>query len=707
VTRAEAPAGWREFPRQHARTRRFTLGQPRGFRVAPDGSRVAFLRAPAGDDPVHALWVLDLPAGTERCVVDPRALDVDDADLPPEERARRERAREQGAGVVAYTADRAVRSAALTLGGRLLVADLVGGAVREVAVAGPVVSPVLDPTGRRIAYVRHGALHVVDLDGDVDHLLVDDEDEDVTWGLPEFVAAEEMGRSRGLWWAPDGERLLAARVDVAPVLRWHVTDPADPAAAPAVLAYPAAGTPNAEVRLALVDLDGRCTDVPWDAAALPYLTSVSWSEAGPAITVQSRDQRTLATLAVDLATGATSPLAEQADGEWVELVDGLPRLLEDGRLLTAVDERDTRRLALDGSPLSPSSLQVRRLVDVDDEAALVTASGDDPTAVDLWRIPLGAGAAERLTDGAGVHDGTAAGGVTVVVRRSLDDDGAAVEVRHAAGAVVVASHAEAPVLTPRVELLRLGARSLAAALLLPSGRSEGDGPLPVLLDPYGGPHAQRVLRARGAYGTSQWFADAGYAVLVVDGRGSPGRGPAWERTIAGDLAGPPLEDQIDALHALAAQRPGLLDLDRVAIRGWSFGGFLAALAVLRRPDVFHAAVAGAPVTDWSLYDTHYTERYLGTPESAPEAYRTSSLLADAATPAMPGVPDRPLLIIHGLADDNVVAAHTLRLSRALLEAGRPHQVLPLVGVTHMTPQEEVAENLLRLQLRFLDEALGR
>ncbi len=199
---------------------------------------------------------------------------------------------------------------------------------------------------------------------------------------------------------------------------------------------------------------------------------------------------------------------------------------------------------------------------------------------------------------------------------------------------------------------------------------------------------------------SMQAADKTDAVIVADGRGMRGRGPEWDRTVFGDLAGPPLEDQVDALAAIAASRPDLLDMDRVAIRGWSFGGFLAALAVLRRPDVFHAAIAGAPVTDWRLYDTHYTERYLGQPDKNPGAYERSSLIADA--PKL----SRPLMIIHGLADDNVVVAHTLRLSSALLAAGRPHQVLPLSGVTHMASQEQVAENLLLLQVDFLRRALA-
>jgi len=235
-------------------------------------------------------------------------------------------------------------------------------------------------------------------------------------------------------------------------------------------------------------------------------------------------------------------------------------------------------------------------------------------------------------------------------------------------------------------------------VLLPSGHEPGSAALPVLVDPYGGPGAQRVLAAQRVFQAPQWFAEQGFAVVVADGRGTPGRGPEWDRSIAADWASVVLEDQVTALHA-AAERCADLDMSRVAIRGWSFGGYLAALAVLRRPDTFHAAIAGAPVTEWRLYDTHYTERYLGDPAKNAHRYNRASLLDDA--PAL----SRPLLLIHGLADDNVVAAHTLRLSSALLAAGRQHSVLPLSGVTHMTPQEEVAENLLLLQVDFLRRAL--
>ena len=313
----------------------------------------------------------------------------------------------------------------------------------------------------------------------------------------------------------------------------------------------------------------------------------------------------------------------------------------------------------------------------------------------LFRSPDGT--LQQVTEGAGVHSATAGGGTVVVRTASLDTDRAGVTVHHRDGRGEITSHAQSPLVRPRPVVRHLGERRLATAVLLPDGHDGS--PLPVLLDPYGGPHAQRVLQSRVAYATSQWFADQGFAVVVTDGRGTPARGPAWERAVWGDLAGPVLDDQVDALDALA-RVDERLDRSRVGIRGWSFGGYLAALAVLRRPDVFGAAVAGAPVTEWRLYDTHYTERYLGHPDGYPEHYERTSLLDDAASLR------RPLLLIHGMVDDNVVVAHTLQLSSALLAAGRPHSVLPLSGVTHMTPQEVVAENLLRVQVAFLRSSLG-
>jgi dipeptidyl-peptidase-4 len=211
---------------------------------------------------------------------------------------------------------------------------------------------------------------------------------------------------------------------------------------------------------------------------------------------------------------------------------------------------------------------------------------------------------------------------------------------------------------------------------------------------------QRVLRIRSAaFCEEQWFAEQGFAVLVADGRGTPGRGPAWDKTVHGDTISAPVEDQVDAVQSVAERFPDL-DLDRVGIRGWSFGGALAAMAVIRRPDVFHAAISGAAPHDQRLYDTHWRERFLGLPDENRKAYERSSTITQAAELT------RPLLLIHGTADDNVVVAHTLRMSSALLAAGRPHQVLPLSGSTHMPRDENTASQLLRLELAFLTDALG-
>ena len=715
------------FPRQEARTRRFTLGLARAFRVSPDGARVAFLRTKGGADPVTCLWVLEVGSGQERLVADPRTLGADEEDLPPQERARRERVREQAGGIVAYATDDAVTMAAFALSGRVYAVSLTSGygdgaddgpAPRELATRTPALDPRPDPAGRRLAYVCEGALRVAGLTGDSDgdRVIADPRGvPGVTFGLPEFIAAEEMDRQRGYWWAPDGSALLVARVDETPVGRWHIAHPAHPEREATVVAYPAAGLPNADVSLLLARLDGTTAPVDTDPAAFPYLVTARWQDGhDPLVVVQSRDQRTMRILRVQAGSGQASVLHEDTDPHWLEIVPGVPAWTADGRIVWTRDQQDTRRLVLmapdrEPEPVTPPGLQVRAVLDVDGDTVLFQAS-QEPTEAGLWSY--GPGGLCREGQVGGVEAGTRAGGTTVTWRRSLDTDGVTVRVSRDGGAglaacgggpaVSIASLAELPALpAPRPDLFLAGSREIQTAVLFPSWHRPGQGRLPVLVDPYGGPHAQRVVKARDAYLVPQWFAEQGFAVVIADGRGTQARGPAWERAVAGDLAGPVLEDQVDALAA-AAERFGDLDTGRVAIRGWSFGGYLAALAVLRRPDVFHAAIAGAPVTDWRLYDTHYTERYLGLPDHTAEAYDRSSLinLAERAV-----LTPRPLMLIHGLADDNVVVAHTLRLSAALLAVGYPHAVLPLSGITHMAAQETVAENLLLLQLDFLRRSL--
>ncbi|MFF4701145.1 S9 family peptidase [Streptomyces chattanoogensis] len=709
--------GQPSFPRQHARTQRFTLGAPRGYSLSPDGARVVFLRSASGTDRAQRLWVLDLDEGREFTAADPMTLLAGaHEELSPQERARRERTREGSAGIVDYAVDAAVELAAFTLSGRLFVSELRAGTTRELPARGPVVDPRPSPDGRHVAFVAEGRLRVTAVEGGAaDRVLAEPDGPEVTWGLAEFIAAEEMGRHRGFWWSPESDRVLAARVDNSPVRRWWIADPAHPDREPAPIAYPAAGTANAVVTLALLGLDGSRTDVTWDHERYPYLARVHWSAAGPPLLlVQSRDQRDQRYLTVDTATGATRTVHDDEDEVWVEPFPGAPGWTPDGRLVRIADEGGARRLFVGDRPLTGAPLHVRAVLDIGEDDVLFSASGTDMKDIGVYRVWFRGSGDQGGWERVGerpyptVSSAVRAGSLVVLSQSSVDRPGARVEVVRLAAdggettLATIASYAEEPLLTARPRFALAGEREIPCAVLLPTGYTDADGPLPVLLDPYGGPHGQRVVAAQNAYLTSQWFADQGFAVLVADGRGTPGRSPGWEKAVSRELAQVVLEDQVDALQALAGSFP--FDLERVAIRGWSFGGYLAGLAALRRPDVFHAAVVGAPVTDLRLYDTHYQERYLGHPDEEPAVYAANSLVTDEGLSGAVE-PHRPLLIVHGLADDNVVVAHALRLSSALLAAGRPHEVLPLSGVTHMTPQEQVAENLLLLQVDFLKRSL--
>jgi dipeptidyl-peptidase-4 len=681
------------FPDASAQTQMFSLGRPVQFTVSPDGERVVFLRTRGGRDPVRCLWVMDVSTGAERLVADPLAIADGNLEVPAAERAQRERTRDRSRGISSYATDSAVGQATFTVSGRLYVTDLRTGSTRELPAAVPALDPQWDPTGRVVAYVNDGALHVIE-DG-TDRVLAAPDNPEVTYGLPEHVASESMGRMRGYWWAPSGDRLAVARVDTTAVQTWYLFNQGEPAQEPIAQKYPMAGTANAEVSLWLIGLDGQRVAALWDWPDYEYLVNVVWDQHGPLAVVQNRPQRVMRVVAIDPDTGAVTVLQEDTDPHWLEIVQGLPARTGAGELVWTVDDGDTRRLTVGGEPVTPPGLQVLEVRGVDGDTVLFSAS-TEPSESHAWTWSRAAGP-QPLTTQPGLYDSWQAGGTTVISGHTLAEPDAPVTVSRLGTRTRIASHTEAPPLTPVVDLFRAGQRELRTAVLLPTGHVPGSGKLPVLMDPYGGPSALRAVSAQYSYLASQWYADQGFLVVVSDGRGTPGRGPIWERTIAGVHSELALADQVDALHAVAERYPDA-DLGRVGIRGWSFGGYLAAMAVLRRPDVFHAAVAGAPVTDRVLYDTHWIERYLGHPDTSPEAYHASSLVADAPNLR------RPLLLIHGLMDDNVHPVNTIRLSAALFAAGKAHTVLPLPTASHMS-SSDVAAALMRYQANFLKDAL--
>ena len=785
-----------------------------------DGSRALFLRSDGSEDTVTSLWmsVIDENGNaSEMLLADPRTLlaDADAEDVPAEERARRERAREGGSGIVGYSTDASGNRVTFTINGQLFLTDIAVGVTRAIAIEEdelkPVLNPRISPDGQHVMYTTGTYLVNVDLaDTAFDTAFGDDDCEigdaisvvasipqDGEWkiGLAEFAAGEEMNRYDGFWWSPDSKYVLFETYDESPEPIWHLSDPANPANPARSNRYPQALTANANVRLTLLELgfdsDNCCygaiaNEVQWDHETYEYLAAVSWTSGHePIILVQDRLQQHDQVLAIhvgepiatmrDAENGFTDDegdqvetfsiaIPEYAEGErpgstrvlekhgnayWLDLIHGTPAFTPNGRLICAMNDMDadTNRLTVDGVPFTPAGLQVREVLNVTDDDVLCVvqrtpellpddslpflwqsnAADHDARSFDVVSIRYD-GTWEPLTYAPGQWTMSRAGNGCVVTGRGMDD--ATVQMQHCMNIVTtdengtdvasmvvspIENHAETPGFTPNVHFTRLGERGLYTAIVLPSASSEyaHADTLPVLMKPYGGPGFQQVVETQSFYWDAQWWADQGYIVVTADGHGTTGRGPKWDRAIYETMKSVTLEDQVDAVRALPEALATLAaqenkessettipqpDLNRVAMIGWSYGGFLSALAVLEAPETFAAACAGAPPTDWTLYDTHYTERYLGLD---PAVYERNSIISDA--PQL----DRPLMLIHGFADDNVTIAHSLRLSQALMAAGRKHTFLPLTGITHMTNDETVAENLLILQRDFLAKALER
>ncbi|AUG76163.1 peptidase [Kitasatospora sp. MMS16-BH015] len=678
-----------------ARTGRFTYGAPRAVTISADGGRLLFLRSTGSEDPVERLWLLDLDTRQETLVADPVVLapqrSGDRADLPALERRLRERVRISARGIGSYAATADCSVAVFALDGRVFRTDTTTGASTELPTAGPAFDPRPAPDGSRVAYVTDGALYLTDrqerlspADGGI-------------WGVAEFAAAEELGRARGHWFSPDGGAVLATRIDESALPLRHFADPAHPELAPESFAYPQAGGPNVDLQLWVLGLDGTRRRLHWDTDTYPYLCAAGWESDGELLlTIADRLQQTVLLLSADPATGRTRELSRTVDEFWVDDLPGTPARLADGRLLTAADTPDgsARGVALDGKILELERLQVRRVVGRLRGRLLIEAGEGDPADQHVYLLDPDSGATERLSEGPGLHSALAAGETLLLT--SASQDGIRRRIHRAGQEYSLTDHA-APLpfrVTPK--LARVTELGLPTALVYPRGHVAGR-KLPVLLDVYGGPGFQAVANEPRRWQLRQWWADQGYAVVTTDNRGTPFVSPEFTRAIFRRFSQVAIDDQVAALYALAETEPDL-DLGRVGVRGWSYGGYFAALAVLRRPDVFHAGCAGAAPTDFRLYDTAYTERYLGLPQDNPEGYQADCLIEDA--PKL----TRPLLIVHGLADDNVHPSHSLLLSEALTKAGRPHSMLPLPGVTHMTP-DGVHEQVVEAELAFLNQAL--
>lgn len=692
------------FPRQKAATRSFRLGVPRSFALKHTGDVVLFLRNATGRTATTDIWLAEKSDSgwSERCLVHSAQLSVG-GEIPAEELARRERMREVTEGVTAYSTDKNFSQITYALDGELylqLLPQQLGEAVeipQLIKTGGGCIDPRMSQDGNYIAFVQDSALFAVDVNTkEVNRLCgPTDTEENISWGLADFAAAEELERVRGYWWETDSQSLLVERVDENDVALAWISDPANPLKPAREHRYPFAGSANAEVSLHRVNLNGVTQEIPWNKDTHPYLVSVSTSGSATTFSVLSRNQESLEIFA--LSESVPTSLQTRVEKPWHTVALGVPTLNDAGQLIEIRPLNNVFRLCVDGEAISPVEIQVTGVLSTNGD---ITYTGQSETT-NQHVYSIQQGQLSSLNNNASLNSGAREGDLLVIAHSDFETTTADYSVYNInepnSPEFTFTNNAESPNVSPQVTVETTGKINLKSAIIWPENHLWGT-KIPVICAPYGGPHHARVIASGLSFCSDQWLANQGFAIVITDNRGTPGHGPDFEYSISTDLAIKIVHDQVDALIELSAKHPDL-DLARVGIHGWSFGGYLAALALMERPDIFHVGIAGAPVTDWALYDTAYTERYLGLPGENPAAYEATSLINRANNL------ERPLLIIHGLADDNVLVANSLRLSSALLAAGKTHSVLPLSGVTHMTPQEVIAENLMLAELEFFQEHL--
>jgi len=718
-----APA---DFPHAYAQTKAFTRGLPQKVRIAPDGT-VFFLES-GPRSATLSLNALDPGNGKSRELVTPaQLLGGTREHISVEEQARRERMRQTEQGFTEYALSRDGSEVLLPLSGKVFVLERKSGAIRRVYVGDDAaIDPQLSPDGTRVAYVRSNDLFVADVASGKELRLTTGGSDDLTHGLAEFIAQEELGRAHGFWWSPDGKTLAFEEADSRAVEHFTISDPSKPAQPGNHFAYPRAGKANAKLRIGLVPaVGGAVAWLSWDEK-WPYLSEVLWPEgaAAPTLEVRSRDQRDLAYLRSK--NGVLAAYFTEHDDAWIDPTD-CPRGVEacgpvvtpEGAIVRIAEMADGHALQVVGASgkatrITPAGFHVSSLLAADAENAYVLG-GLDPLDEPVWQVPLhgfAPGAAEcgglcvakRLTPGIGEHTPYFTPGASLFADSFTDaTHRPKVSLRRLDGTVMGADlpvQAEKPPFSPNAEFAQVEAKghTFQVVLLRPHDFDKRKR-YPVIDSVYGGPTANVVVRSEASLLLDQWYADHGFIVVRIDNRGTPRRGRAWAKALVGDFGDIPLDDQIDALHALG-KRYRELDTSRIGVSGWSFGGYLSALAVLKRPDVFKCAVAGAPVVDWTDYDTAYTERYLRTPQSNPDGYAKSSLLTYAAKL------ERPMLLVHGTADDNVYFFNSLKLLDVLFHNAQVVDFLPLVGQTHILSDPDYRERLYRRTARYFSAHLG-
>nr|WP_232343602.1 DPP IV N-terminal domain-containing protein [Novosphingopyxis sp. YJ-S2-01] len=687
---------------------------PRGLKLAPDGSMVTLLKNREDEKERYDLWAIDLDTGESRMLVDSEKVGSGAA-LSEAEKMQRERARIGSLkGIVSYEWSPDAQSILVPLDGDLYLAGRDGEVRRLTDTPEGELNPTLSPGGGYLSFVRDGRLMVQPMDASTANAITPEEPADVEWGVAEFVAQEEMDRDTGQWWAPNDNRIAVARVDNRPV--GVVTRAAIGADGTEVYdqRYPAAGTPNAIVDLYVMNPDGSDrVKVDMGANSDIYLARVNWAPDGKTLYVQrqNRPQTEIDLLKVDPATGASEVLFSEEQPRFTNLSSNF-RALKDGSLLWSSERTGYNHLYRwkDGkwTQLTSGDWVVGSVIGLDEDKGLVWFTGNRETPLEnhVYRTRLdGKGKVERLTEegwwnGANM-DGKAR---AMLVTRSSPTQPPQTYLADADGKrsfwisenKLDASHPYAPYLAshvvPEFGTLKAEDGSTLYYKMMSPKREPGK-KYPVFVQHYNGPGAGRQVKRDWVSPLQEYLVDQGWIVFSIDGRGSPDRGKAFEDQLYKKMGTVEVEDQLTGARWLKEQP--FVDPERVSIYGWSYGGYLTLKLLEAAPGFYAAGVSGAPVTDWTLYDTHYTERYMGMPSEG-DNYERAGALANAEK-----IGD-PLLLIHGMADDNVVFQNATQLAAKLQGSDTPFEMMFYPGQTHSVGGPKISPHVWHTILNFLD-----
>lgn len=705
-----------------------------GLRISPDGSSVTYLQGRAEDKDRLDLWAYDLKERRAHLLVDSRDLAPAGAKLCEEEIGRRERQRTAAlSGILEYSFAPSGRALLFPLDGRLYYYDLSKPPQQAVSSLTPpgacAVDATISPRGGYVAYVRDQNLHVHDLAAQAERALTQDGGSPIKNGLAEFVAQEEMGRSSGYWWAPDDRHIAFVRVDESPVKISQRFEIAADNVETFAQRYPATGGPNASVRLGVSDV--RTGGVTWvDLGSDPdiYLARVDWLPDGKTLAIQreSRDQHRLDLLFADITSGASRLVLSETSSSWIELNDEISFLRKTKEFVWASARDGFTHLYLydyEGHLLRRltagewcvDDFRARAIKGIDEKKRLIyfTATAKSPVERQLYRASLDGGDPTRpvrISGEDGVHGVVMSRGahfyVDAFTSRTQPPQ---LSVRNADGSLITyvlenrldERHPDAPYVADNSvpEFGTIDAadgQALHYRVFKPAHFDAGNR-YPAIIEVYGGPGVQRVLDTWTGASFTQILTRAGYVVLQLDNRGTASRGTAFQAPIYGHLGEVEVADQVLGARWLAAQ--GYIDAARIGVWGWSYGGYMTLMLMFKAPQLFKAGIAGAPVTDWTLYDTHYTERYLGKPQDNPAGYAASAVFPYAKD--LRG----KLLVMHGMSDDNVLFLNSTKLFRHLQDLGKPFDIMVYPGGKHGLIRQHDGRHAYATMLSFFDASL--